>query len=170
MRHLFLKSVPNEESMVQFGRLLGSSLCSYGFGAESKAILIYLDGDLGAGKTTICRGFLHAFGYQGVVKSPTYTLVESYNQSLIKIHHFDLYRLGSAEELDFIGIRDYFHKGSCCLVEWPDRGLGVMPAADINISITATCQGRDVKIYSQTKIGDFLIADMELGKGDKLGL
>lgn len=121
------------------------------FGAELfKSVpskhLIFLQGDLGAGKTTMVRGFLRAAGYNGVVKSPTYTLVEEYTIGTRKIFHFDLYRVVDPEELEWIGIRDYFDQESICFIEWPDRGKGFLPEPDRVITLKTQGLGRSLNM------------------------
>ena len=108
--------------------------------------LVFLQGDLGAGKTTLVRGFLRAAGYKGAVKSPTYTLVEEYTVGSRKIFHFDLYRVVDHEELEWIGIRDYFDQDSICFIEWPDRGKGFLPESDRVIILKTQGLGRSLNI------------------------
>lgn len=165
---VFSKEVSGEEAMVQLGESLGRSLCATRFDdastGVSRAVLVFFDGDLGAGKTTLCRGILQAFGHKGAVKSPTYTLVESYvldsASNSAQVHHFDLYRLGDPEELEFIGIRDYLQQGNYCLVEWPNRGAGILPMPDIKVKLGVTKKGRDVKITAETETGEFALSKL----------
>lgn len=141
--------IDDEQAMVQLGARLAEV-------TEGKAI-IYLQGDLGAGKTTLCRGILRHFGHQGAVKSPTYTLVEPYDVDGQAIYHFDLYRLADPEELEFIGGRDYFSEESLCLIEWPSKGEGALPKADLVVKLDYNLPGRKGIITAGTESGQQML-------------
>lgn len=128
----------NTEATEQFGAELYHLLPS--------KCLVFLHGDLGAGKTTLVRGYLRAAGYTGTVKSPTYNLVEEYTIAGKIVYHFDLYRLNSPEELEWIGINDYFDQDSVCFIEWPDKGEDFLPMPDKVITLTTKDVGRLVEI------------------------
>lgn len=118
-------------------------------------MVVYLYGDLGAGKTTLVRGVLTALGYIGRVKSPTYTLVEPYHiaESGLDIHHFDLYRLHDKEEWEAAGFRDEFNGHNIFFIEWPEHALGLIPQADLEINLEILAQGRHAKIKACTPTG-----------------
>lgn len=138
-----------EAAMVALGEKLGMA-CA---GALQQGLVVFLQGDLGAGKTTLSRGVLRSFGHQGAVKSPTYTLVEPYEFDDQRVYHFDLYRLGDPEELEYMGIRDYFGAGSLCLVEWPARGEGILPTADLMVVVSVRGRGREIRVVAQSDSG-----------------
>ena len=104
--------------------------------------VLYLRGDLGTGKTTLVRGFLRSLGHSGAVKSPSYTLLETYELANRLVLHCDLYRLADAEELEFLGLRDFLDDKTVLLVEWPERGAALLPPADLEISLAYSDRGR----------------------------
>lgn len=138
---------------MQFGQVLSAS---------AQGATVFLQGDLGMGKTTFTRGIMRHFGHQGATKSPTYTLVEPYQFKQQKVHHFDLYRLGHPEELEYLGIRDYFDGCAINLVEWPDKGKGFLPTADVVLTIHPLERGRKLTFVAQTNMGDGVL--VHLGK------
>jgi len=144
--------IADTEAMERLGAALGAHLR----GGE----VIYLRGDLGVGKTTLVRGLLRGRGHDGPVRSPTYTLVEPYELPPLTLYHLDLYRLADAEELEWIGIRDLLDATSVALVEWPERGRGVLPAADLSITIRYQDPGRWVLLLGQSAGGDWLVGQL----------
>lgn len=142
----------DEDDQITFGRHLGEICKGQG--------VIFLQGDLGMGKTTLTRGVLSAYGYQGAVKSPTYTLVETYTLGDLSIFHFDLYRLSDPEELEYMGIRDYFTDEALCLIEWPDKGSGFLPVPDLQITLSKEGSGRRALLIAQTHYGSALLVQL----------
>ena len=122
------------------------------------SFVMLLKGNLGVGKTTFARGFVQASGFDGVVKSPTYTLVEPYPISNNRMcYHFDLYRLADPEELEFTGARDYFNENDVCLVEWPEKAEGFLPVADWICEFSHQKMGRNLNILAATNKGKNLM-------------
>ncbi len=130
--------IKNEAAMQLFGSRLTTML--------PPGKTIFLNGELGSGKTTLVRGFLRGLGFSHAVKSPTYTLVEPYKVKNLKIFHFDLYRLADPDELEYMGIRDYFDSDTICFVEWPERGAAQLPDPDLKINIIYQNNGRLLRL------------------------
>ncbi len=134
--------------------------------AGRAGLVIYLDGDLGAGKTTFCRGFLTALGHSGRVKSPTYTLVESYPFANFTVHHFDLYRFADPEEWEDAGFRELFHENAVCLVEWPEKADSLLPAADLTLELVADTSGRTYHLHAATETGQQCLNRLLIQRAD----
>lgn len=128
----------NSEETEQFGGVL--------FQALPQKCLLFLYGDLGAGKTTLVRGLLRAAGHVGTVKSPTYSLVEEYRLTDRTVFHFDLYRLKDPEELEWIGMQDFLQQTALCCIEWPQMGEGYLPQADVEVHLHHQAHGRTIEI------------------------
>jgi len=144
----------DEEAMTALGARIAQITQGHG--------LIFLEGNLGMGKTTLSRGIIRGLGHVGAVKSPTFTLVEPYEIGDIRAFHFDLYRLVDPEELEFLGIRDYFEDDALCLIEWPDKGAGFLPKPDLTITISPQDSGRSLNILSQGSRGESWCAALAL--------
>jgi len=156
-RTLFLA---DEEATRACGAGLAQALAGV---TASRALVIYLEGQLGAGKTTLTRGVLQALGYRGNVKSPTYTLVEPYDLPSGTVYHFDLYRLKDPAELEFIGVQEYFESGRVCLVEWPARGAGEIPVPDLVAALAVAGCGRQLAITAASEAGEKILAALPTG-------
>ncbi len=118
----------------------------------SQLHIVYLRGELGTGKTTFVRALLRELGHRGAVKSPTYTIVEPYDIGGRPVYHLDLYRLADPEELEFLGFEDYLSPESLCLIEWPDKGDGMLPPPDLELMLTHREVGRGVEIQASPEM------------------
>lgn len=139
-------TIADPRAQLEFGAVLMT--------ATPRGSTVYLHGDLGTGKTTLVRGALRGLGYPGVVRSPTYTLVETYSVGGRRIAHFDLYRLDDAQELELLGVRDYFDGTYDCWVEWPRRGAGLLPTPDLDLFLTSADSGRVLEIAASSPVGE----------------
>jgi tRNA threonylcarbamoyladenosine biosynthesis protein TsaE len=139
----------DEAATVAMGNYLAEVIKTH----TQQGVIAHLNGDLGAGKTTLTRGFVQGMGHQGHVKSPTYTLVEPYDLAPWQVYHFDLYRLGDPEELEYMGIRDYFLENCCCFIEWPEKGMGVLAKEDLVIDMAYSDEQRTVTLTAKSDNG-----------------
>jgi tRNA threonylcarbamoyladenosine biosynthesis protein TsaE len=151
-----IRQLADEAATLALGAALGR--------AASAGAVIFLSGDLGAGKTTFSRGLLHGLGFVGAVKSPTYTLVEPYELPAITVYHFDLYRLHDPQELEYMGVRDYFEPGNLCLVEWPEKGGALLPEPDIFIAIQVVESGRVAHLDARSAVGGLILGKLDSKK------
>lgn len=127
--------------------------------------VVFLHGELGAGKSTLARAMLRRLGVSGAIKSPTYTLVERYPIDGGEAAHLDLYRLAAAEELDFLGLDELAIAARLWLVEWPERGLAHLPAPDLDIRLKVSGQGREIQIEAASAVGRVWLASLNKGRG-----
>lgn len=149
----FVKNLENEQATVAIGQLIAQRL--------TPPLTIFLTGDLGAGKTTLSRGIIQSLGHKGAVKSPTYTLVEPYEFDGFDVFHFDLYRVADPEELEFMGIRDYFNETSICLVEWPEHGQGMLLDADLHLHLRYKNNQREIEINALSASGQTILKKLK---------
>ena len=150
--------VVGEEGMLRFAAGCASILKQGG--------IVFLEGTLGAGKTTFSRGLIQALGHQGAVKSPTYTLVEEYRFADAQVNHFDLYRLGDPEELEYMGIREYLGSDILNLIEWADKGMGVLPSPDLVLAISGGGDSRVLDWEAFSDRGEQWLAPLTLLASD----
>jgi tRNA threonylcarbamoyladenosine biosynthesis protein TsaE len=140
----------SEAAQIAFGRLIAEHI--------RPPLVIYLQGDLGAGKTTLTRGVLRGLDHSGPVRSPTYTLLEPYELPSIRLYHLDLYRLSDPEELEFLGLRDLLDGQSLLFVEWPERCEGSLPSADLRIRIAHADESRILELVAEGSRGAELVS------------
>lgn len=143
-------NLPDEAATAAFAARLAPAL--------QAGMVIYLRGDLGAGKTTLVRNILISLSYLGKVKSPTYTLIEQYEVAGLHLRHFDLYRFRDAEEWEAAGFRDEFNGENICLVEWPEQAAGLLPAADLEINFTIFPDSRALDLHANSDKGKQCLA------------
>lgn len=147
-----VKILADEQQTLDFGKKIAAK--------SADLHIIYLNGVLGAGKTTLTRGILQGLGYSGTVKSPTYTLVETYVLGQRTIHHFDLYRVHDIHELEDMGFRDYFTQDTLCLIEWPDRATH-LPQADLICDLEVVGKQRKIILSAHTPAGMQVIEEVK---------
>ncbi|MEM8593287.1 MAG: tRNA (adenosine(37)-N6)-threonylcarbamoyltransferase complex ATPase subunit type 1 TsaE [Pseudomonadota bacterium] len=129
--------------------------------ALNECTIVYLNGDLGAGKTCFSRGVIHALGFDGRVKSPTFTLVELYElASGRSVFHFDFYRLSDPDEVYYLGIDDYVRDGFVCLMEWPSKAQGCIPQADVVVNLEHAGESRVIELIAVSDVGAYVLERM----------
>ena len=160
----FTLPLPDEAATQALGRALGPLL--------APGMVVWLDGDLGAGKTTLARAVLRSLGYEGPVKSPTYTLVEFYVVSRLYLYHFDFYRFNDPSEFEDAGLGEYFRDDTVCLVEWPDKAAAYVPAADLRIAFhfagetvpeSRPADGRRLVLHAYSTAGRQCLSSLRAG-------
>jgi tRNA threonylcarbamoyladenosine biosynthesis protein TsaE len=148
----FSRFLPDAAATLELGRALAQVL--------EPGLIVWLEGDLGAGKTTLARGILRGLGYAGRVKSPTFTLVEAYSFFKLNLYHFDFYRFNDPRELADSGLTELFNETAVCLIEWPEKASG-LPRADVRIRIRVTDDGRTVDLHADTELGALCLQTLQ---------
>jgi tRNA threonylcarbamoyladenosine biosynthesis protein TsaE len=146
--------LPDEAATLALGRAFGRRLVP--------GMFLALHGELGSGKTTLVRGMLRALGYEGRVKSPTYTLVELYELPKLDFYHFDFYRFADPHEIVDAGLREAFNPRSVCAVEWPERAGTFLPQPDLTLNLSVLGAGREARITAQSEVGKKCLEDLQL--------
>jgi tRNA threonylcarbamoyladenosine biosynthesis protein TsaE len=146
-------SLADESATTALGRALAAALDAQHEYLSARGFVVWLSGDLGAGKTTLVRALLRALGVQGPVKSPTFTLLEPYVVSSLNFYHFDFYRFSDSAEFASAGFRELFGKGSVCLIEWPERAQGALPTADLAVTLQVMDEGRRAHCAASSAAG-----------------
>lgn len=155
----------SDDHSPSLARHLAAEADTLGFGAAlgrvlTPGLVVYLIGELGAGKTTCARGILRGLDYHGKVKSPTYTLVELYKLSRLYLYHFDFYRLDDPRGWIDAGLREYFTEDAVCLVEWPEKAAGTLPAPDLEVRLTVANDARDIELVACSTAGRRCLRDL----------
>lgn len=146
--------LPDEAASNQFAAQLAQVVTS--------PLTLTFSGEIGAGKTTVIRGFLRELGVTSAIKSPTFSIVESYFiPPLLQIHHFDMYRIHDEDELELLGFRDYLTEQAVCCIEWPERVPQSLPGVDIRFSLTIQEQGREMTAQALSETGKHLLASLK---------
>ncbi|KTD79296.1 tRNA (adenosine(37)-N6)-threonylcarbamoyltransferase complex ATPase subunit type 1 TsaE [Legionella waltersii] len=141
-----------EEASQQFAKRLALFIVS--------PLVLTFSGEIGAGKTTIIRSLINSLGIHSAIKSPTFSLVESYHVNNLAIHHFDLYRIDQEEELEYLGFRDYFTEHSVCLIEWPEHAGKSLPSTDIRFNLVIKGAARELRISALSATGRRIVQNL----------
>lgn len=152
--------LPNPDAQLAFGERIGRLL--------PRRLVVYLEGELGTGKTTLVRGILRGLGHSGPVRSPTYTLIEPYELPAARVYHLDLYRLSDPEELEYLGLRDLSGEDAVLLVEWPERGAGTLPPPDLITRIRYQEKGRHLTLDAMTPDARTLVSSIDLSQATQV--
>ncbi len=150
---MYTMHLSNEQATLK----LGQSIAHF----YEELSVVFLQGDLGAGKTTLVRGMLRGLNYPGFVKSPSYTIVEPYTNARKPVYHFDLYRIADAQELEYIGLRDYLVQENLCIFEWPEHAKHILPPPDLLIKLDIDRDGRAAHIMAETEYGKYVLEQLE---------
>jgi tRNA threonylcarbamoyladenosine biosynthesis protein TsaE len=150
---MYTTHLNNEQATLRLGQSIARFAQELG--------VIFLQGELGAGKTTLVRGILRGLNHPGFVKSPSYTIVEPYLDARKPVYHFDLYRIADPQELEYVGLRDYLLQENLCIFEWPEHAAGTLPKPDLLIKLDFDREGRVAHIMADTEYGKYALEQLE---------